>query len=416
MVQGTAAVGMRETSSSCIRRYFDMAADRLGLHSEMRRLLSVPFQELTVELPLRRDDGRLQLFRGYRVQHNGVRGPLIGTLRFQSGLEIETLRSAAESMTWRCAVASVPFGGAAGGLACDPAQLSRNEFERLVRRYGARLRDMLGIYHDVCAPGMNTGPDAMSWIAEEYSAVQKDVVAPVMGKHVKYGGLPDGIVGRATAALIARPVQDAGMSLVGLRVAICSLDRSAFDAASALDRLGCVIVAISEVRGALRCSTGIDMRQLADYLRCTGSLVGFEGAAEASEIYALDCDALVIGAPEGTLNLAAASQVRAKFVVETSELVVTPEADHYFAKQDVLVIPDLVGGAATVLAVNAEWSNNVQRLSPREEKIQQEIETALFRVYEQVRERSRCEQIGLRMAAYSLAIERVARCERLRVA
>src|SRR5947209_15642441 len=137
MALGTAAVGVRENSVSSIRRYFEVAADRLNLHPEMRRLLSVPFQELTLELPLRRDDDRLQLFRGYRVQHNGVRGPVIGPTRFQSGLEIDALRAAAESMTWRCAIANVPFGGAAGGVACDPAQLSRREVERLTLRYAA---------------------------------------------------------------------------------------------------------------------------------------------------------------------------------------------------------------------------------------------------------------------------------------
>jgi len=149
------------------RRYFELAADRLGMHSEMRRLLSVPFRELTVELPLRRDDDRLQLFRGYRVQHNGVRGPVIGPVRFQSGLEIDALRAAAESMTWRCAVANVPFGGAAGGIGCDPGQLSRREFERLTRRYAARIHHLLGIYQDVCAPGVNAGTEVMSWIGDE---------------------------------------------------------------------------------------------------------------------------------------------------------------------------------------------------------------------------------------------------------
>ncbi|HWY69998.1 MAG TPA: Glu/Leu/Phe/Val dehydrogenase dimerization domain-containing protein [Terriglobales bacterium] len=417
MAQGTAAVGLRETASSCIRRYFDAAADRLGLHAEMRKLLSVPFRELTVELPLRRDDGRLQLFRGYRVQHNGVRGPLIGPICFQSGLELETLRAAAESMTWRCAVANVPFGGAAGGVACDQAQLSRSEFERLVRRYGARLREMFGIYQDVCAPGLNTGSDAMSWIAEEYSALQKNAVAPVIGKLPKNGGLPDsdGIVGRSIAALVARAGEDAGMFVPGLRVAVGSLDRSAFHTASALNHLGCTIVAIFEERGGLRCSTGIDMQSLADHLRGTGSLAGYEGAAETIDVHALDCDALVLGAPEGTLNTAAAAQVRARLVVETSELVVTPDADHYFAKQGVLVIPDLVGGCAAVLAANAEWWNNVQRLAPKEETIRQEVNDSLLRAYEQVCERSRREHLGLRMAAYSLAIERVARCERLRL-
>ena len=158
-----------------------------------------------MELPLRRDDDRLQLFRGYRVQHNGVRGPVLGPVRFQSGLEIETLRAEAESMTWLSAVASVPFGGAAGGVACDPQQLSRKEFERLVRRYTARVHHVLGVYHDVCASGVNAGSEAMLWMAEEYSALQKDTVPAVLGKPAERGGLPeaDKIVGRAIARTCA---------------------------------------------------------------------------------------------------------------------------------------------------------------------------------------------------------------------
>jgi len=418
MIQGTAAVGIRETSSSSIRRYFNAAADRLGLHLEMRRLLSVPFRELTVELPLRRDDTRLQLFRGYRVQHNGVRGPLIGPIRFQLGLELETLRAAAESMTWRCAVASVPFGGAAGGVACDPRSLSPSEFERLVRRYGARLREMFGIYEDVCAPGPNTGAEAMSWIADEYSMRQKNAIAPAIGKPAKHGGLPasDKIVGRSTAALVARAAEDIGLPVAGLRVAVGSMDKSAFHIASALDQCGSVIVAVSGAGEGLRCSTGIDMQSLADHVGTTGSLAGFEGAAEAVDVHTLDCDALVLGAPEGTLNIVAAAQVRARLVVEISELVVSAEADHYLAKQGVRVIPDLVGGAGQLLALSAEWSNSVQRLAWKEEKVQQEVKDSLLRCYEQVSERSQRDQVGFRVASYALAIERVARCERLRVA
>ena len=418
MAQATAAVGRRESALSWIRRYFDTAADRLDLHAEMRRLLSVPFRELTVELPLRRDDTRLQLFHAYRVQHNGVRGPLIGPVRFQSGLELETLRAAAESMTWRCAVANVPFGGAAGGVACDPAQLSRSEFERLVRRYGSRLREMLGFYHDLCAPGLKAGLEAMSWIADEYSIAQKSALVPVLGKPAKNAGLPapDRLVGSAIATLIHRAVQQADMSASELRVAVSSLDRSAFHTASALDQFGCVIVAIVEAGTGLRCSTGIDMQSLADHVSRSGSFEGFEGAAETNDIHGLDCDVLVIGEPEGTLNYAAATQVRAKLVVETSELVVTPDADCYLAAHGVRVVPDLVGGAASVLAANSEWSHTLQHQPPKEEKIQQEIATALLRAYDQVNERSCREQIGLRTAAYALAIERVARCERLRVA
>ena len=417
MAHGTAAVGRREVPSSSVRQYFDIAADRLGLHPEMRWLLSVPFREMTVELPLSRDDAKLQLFRGYRVQHNGVRGPLIGPVRFQSGLELETIRAVAESMTWRCAVANVPFGGAAGGVACDPAKLSPGEFERLVRRYGVRMKEMLGIYHDVCAPGANAAPQTMLWIAEECSA-QSDSLVPVLGKPAQNGGLAQSnrLIGRATAKLITHIAESTGLVLEGLRVAVSSGDRSAFHTAVALDELGCVVVAVSESGTGLRCSTGIDMQLLAEYVSITGSFAGFEGAAETAGIHALDCDVLVLGAPEGTLNHIAATDVQAKLVVETSELVITPDVDQYLASRGVLVIPDLIGSAAWILVANAEWSNAVQRLSPSEDKVQRDIETAMLRIYEQVCERARRDQIGLRTAAYSLAIERVARCERLRVA
>ena len=415
---GTAAAGIRESAHSSIRRYFDLAADRLRLHPEMRRLLSVPFRELTVELPLRRDDDRLQLFRGYRVQHNGVRGPVLGPVRFQSGLEIETLRAEAESMTWLSAVAGVPFGGASGGVACDPEQLSRKEFERLVRRYTARVHHVLGVYHDVCASGVNAGSEAMLWMAEEYSALQKDTVPAVLGKPAERGGLPeaDKIVGRAIAALVLRAAQDKEISPSGLRVTVQSLDRSAFYTAFALLEAGCIVVAISEERGTLYCSSGIDMQSLATHLRDTGGLAGFEGAAEAGDIHTIDCDALVLAAPECTLNAAAANRVRARMVLETSALVITPEAEHSLATRDVLVVPDLVAAAAPVLAANAEWTNNVQRLSPVQDKLEREIAIALLHSYEQIRERSQRDKISLRMGAYCAAIDRVARSERLRVA
>src|SRR5438270_13153833 len=228
MTLGT-AIGVRETVSSCIRRYFDAAADRLGIHTEMRRLLSVPYRELTVEVPLRRDDERLQLFRGYRVQHNGVRGPVLGPVRFQSGLELDALRASAESMTWRCAVANVPFGGAAGGLACDPGQLSRAELERLTRRYTARVHHVLGIYQDVCISGPNADGEVMAWISHEYSTLQKGTMSAVLGKSVQAGGLPERekLTAQALAALVVRSAQENGAPVSGLRVAVQSLDRSA---------------------------------------------------------------------------------------------------------------------------------------------------------------------------------------------
>jgi glutamate dehydrogenase (NAD(P)+) len=418
MTQGTAAVGVRESAISSIRRYFDMAADRLVLHPEMRRLLSVPFREITLELPLRRDDDRLQLFRGYRVQHNGVRGPLIGSIRFQAALDIDSLRAAAESMTWRCAVANVPFGGAAGGVSCDPAQLSRREFEGMARRYTARIHNQLGFYADLCAPGANAGTEVMSWVGAEYAELQKGKTAAVLGKAFEAGGLPnrERIIGRAIATLAERVAQEDGRPISGQRVAVSSLDQSALHTAEALASLGCTVIAICEERGGVRCSTGIDVPALQQHVRKTGVLDGFTGGSEATEVHSLECDILILGAPENALNTAEASRVGAKCVIETSELAITPSAERSLLSRGIKVIPDLVGAAASVLAANAEWTQNGQGSPTDESAILRQIEAGLLRTYQQVLERSQRDNLSMRTAAYTVAIERVARCERLRVA
>lgn len=414
----SAAVGVRESSSSSVRRYFEMAADRLGIHPEMRRLLSAPFREMTVEIPLRRDDQRLQLFRGYRVQHNGVRGPVLGPVRIQSGLDLDSVRSAAESMTWRCAAANVPFGGAAGAIVCDSTQLSRKEYESLVRRYIGRIHHLLGIYQDVCAPGPNADEKVMMWMSEEYGSLQKGTVSAVLGKPEQAGGVRDrdAIIGRTLAALALLAGGKLGLPVSGLRVAIGSLDQSALHTAQAMSDAGCVIVAISDVRGGLRCSTGIDIHELADHARSTGTFAGYEGAAEAAEIHGLECDVLIIAGAEGTLNPAAASRVRAKLILESSELVITPTAERILANRGATVVPDLVSAAGPVIAAYAEWSNNVQHAASDPERVEHEMQTSMTRTYTQVLDRSHRENVSLRMAAYCAAIERVARCERLRVA
>lgn len=417
MALGT-AVGIRETAASSIRSYFETAADRMGLHAEMRLLLSAPFRQLTVELPVRRDDGRLQLFRGYRVQHNGVRGPVLGPMRLQAGLDLDTLRSSAESMTWRCAAANVPFGGAAGGVACEPAHLSQRELERLIRRYASRMHQVLGIYQDTCTPGTNAGSEVMEWIAEEYSSLHKDAPATAVGRPRESGGLAgrEAIIGRALAALILRVADKQEKSISGLRVVVQSLDQSAVHTASALEQAGCVVLAIAEERGAVYSATGLDVGRVARQLEQDGTIGDSQSRLFAGEMHKIDCDVLAIADTECALNSAAATHVRAKAVIETSELVVSPLAERNLTNRGVLVVPDLVGAAATVLAANAEWSCNAQKTSVSMESVEREITKSLIRIYEQVVGRSQQENLSPRLAAYCLAIERVARCERLRVA
>lgn len=415
MALGT-AVGLRESAVSSLRMYFEMAAERIGLHPEMRHLLSVPFRELTVELPLRRDDGKLQLFRGHRVQHNGVRGPLIGPMRIQADLEPDTLRATAESMTWRCAAANVPFGGAAGAIGCDSDQLSSRELERLVRRYISRVHHVLGIFQDVCSPGANAGSEVMGWISSEHSSLQTGSPATAVGRPAQAGGLAerDAIVGRALATLILHVAHDQGMPISGLRVALQAADQSGIHTALALVSAGCEIVAIGQEGMCALNSDGLDVDHLARQFQREGVFGSSENGFD--KVYGADCDLLAIAAPECTLTGIVANEVHAKIVLETSELVVSPTAERNLASRNVVVIPDLVSAAGTVLVANAEWSSIVQKVSPSPATVEREIEASLIRIYQQAQERSRRENISLRMAAYCSAIERVARSERLRVA
>jgi glutamate dehydrogenase (NAD(P)+) len=287
-----------------------------------------------------------------------------------------------------------------------------------VRKYTGRIHHLLGIYQDLCAPGPNADEEVMMWMRDEYSSLEKDALPAVLGKPDQAGGVRDreAIVGRTLSALALRCAGETELPSSGLRVAIRSLDQSALHTAQAMFDAGCVIVAISDAHGALRCSTGIDIHELADYVRSAGTLVGYEGAAEAAEVHSLDCDVLIITDQEGTLNSAAASQVRARLVIEASELVITPAAERILANRGATVVPDLVSAAGPVIAAYAEWSNNVQHAASDTERVEHEVQTSMMRTYTQVLDRSRRENVSLRMAAYCSAIERVARCERLRVA
>jgi glutamate dehydrogenase/leucine dehydrogenase len=302
-------------------------------------------------------------------------------------------------------------------VACDPAQFSRRELERLMRRYASRMHQVLGIYQDICAPGANAGPEVMEWIADEYSSLHKGAPATTVGRPSESGGLHDrdAITGRALAALILHVCHHQEKSVSGLRVVVQSLDQSAVHTASALAQAGCVVLGIAEERGAAYSAAGLDVENVILQLE-QGGTIGDPEARVAGEMYKLDCDVLAIADTECALNSTSAGQVRAKVVIEASELVVSPLAERHLANRGVLVVPDLVGAAASVLAANSEWSSNSQKVSASTESVEREVTRNLIRIYEQVVARSQQENLSLRSAAYCAAIERVARCERLRVA
>ncbi|HLY62687.1 MAG TPA: Glu/Leu/Phe/Val dehydrogenase dimerization domain-containing protein [Terriglobia bacterium] len=397
---------------------FQKAADRLGLDGEMRTLLTMPFRELRVEIPVRMDDGSLRVFVGYRVQHSGVRGPAKGGIRYHATTDLNEVRALASAMTWKTSLVNIPFGGAKGGIAVDPATMSMGELQRLTRGYIRRIALFLGPFRDVPAPDMNTNAQVMTWIFDEYSAQHGYTPACVTGKPVELGGSlgREAATGRGVFYLIEALTKDMGIPIAGARVAIQGFGNVGSFATRFLAEAGAKVVAVADVRGGLLNEQGLDVKALLDYSGAHRTIAGFPGAREISgeEVLAVDCDILVPAALQCVLTKGNAEKVRARIVAEGANLPTTPEADAILTRRGVTILPDILTNAGGVTVSYFEWAQNLQQIFWEEEHVNSEMHKILTRAYRQVTERAATDKITLREAAYTIAIDRVARAERLR--
>jgi glutamate dehydrogenase (NAD(P)+) len=414
------SIRVRESARETVLTNFEIAARRLGLDDYMRTVLLTPMREIAVEIPLQMDDGRIHVLKGARVQHNGVRGPVMGGLRFSPSASVELMGAFAEITTWKNAVVAIPFGGAHGGVLCDPTELSPTERERLTRQFISRIHVMLGPYRDVTMPDRNTNAQVMEWAFDEYCSIHGFTAGCVTGKPADLGGSPasEQAPGRGIAVVFRQIASFLGLSMRGLRIAIHGFDRIGVHAAAMLDAMGGRIIAISDVHAAIRSRFGLDLKELEQHVQEHGTVSGFPGTdpLSPSELLECDCDVLVLSTDETTLTACNASRVRAKCVVEGADLAITPAADCILEGRGVTIIPDLLANAGGVTASYFEWAQNLQRDFWDEESSNRQLEIFLDRACQTVAQRARRNHVSLRMAAYSLGIERVARCERLRAA
>ena len=412
--------GSAWTAESIVSRNFELAADLLALNEEQRQILRTPFRETRVSLPVRMDDGTVEVFTGYRVQHSGARGPAKGGIRFHPVVDEAEIRALAQVMTWKTALVDVPFGGAKGGIACDPAQLSGAELERLTRRYVARIHRVLGPYRDVPAPDVGTNPQVMGWILDEFSSRHGYSPACVTSKPIELGGLQgrNQATGRGVAIVLAEHADSTGRSLAHLKVVIQGFGNVGSNAARFLAECGCDIVAVSDVFGGIqsRGGRGLPIDELIEHVARRGTVAGFPGAEPVSneDLLGLDCDVLVPAALEGVLRGDNARNVRARIVLEAANLPTTPEADEILEAMGVVVLPDLLVNAGGVIASYFEWSQNLQQTRWTEDRVSEELDRYLRQAYGAVAKRAEHEGIPLRRAAYGIAVERVARTEALR--
>ncbi len=401
-------------------RNFQLAADRLGLSAEQRMLLTIPFREVRVEVPVRLDDGSLKVFIGFRIQHSGVRGPAKGGLRYHPAVELDEMRALATAMTWKTAVVNIPFGGAKGGIACDPKQMSLRELERMTRKFVARIHLLLGPQRDVPAPDVNTNAQVMSWIFDEYSSRHGYSPACVTGKPVELGGSlgREQATGRGTLFVVEEHLKDLGKPLRGQKVVIQGFGNVGSNAALLFAEQGGEIIAVSDVMGGIRSrdGKGLPVTELVAHVKKTGSVVKFPGSEPVSneDLLELECDVLIPAALECVIHKDNAARIKARVIAEAANLPTTPEADEILQKRGITVLPDILTNSGGVTVSYFEWAQNLTQIFWDEERVNGELHKYMTRAYREVAKLAASAKIPLKIAAYQIAVERVARAEALR--
>jgi len=398
---------------------FDEAADRLGLSQAMRAILRKPKRELIVNFPVRMDNGDVEMYTGYRVQHNINRGPAKGGIRFSPEVSLDEMRALAMWMTWKCAVVGIPFGGAKGGVICDPHKLSRTELERLTRRYATEISVLMGPDSDIPAPDMNTNPQIMAWMMDTFSMhMGYSVPAVITGKPLAIGGSEGRL--EATARGVQFVTREA-MHDLGLRPEDCSVVVQGFGnvgsiSARLLHEMGCRVVAVSDIQGGVYNPHGIDIHKALRHSKEHGSLRGLPDteAITNAELLELPCDVLVPAALENQLTAKNAPRVKARLIVEAANGPTTPDADHILNDRGIMVVPDILANAGGVTVSYFEWVQDLQRFFWAELEINNRLEQIMMRAYRATCAKAEEQETNLRIGAYLLAVTRVAEATEIR--
>ena len=397
---------------------YDRAAAQAGLDENLHELLCMPWRELRVQVPVRMDDGRIQVFTGYRIQHNGARGPYKGGVRYHPEADAEEVRALASLMTWKTSLVDVPFGGAKGSVQCDPRELSTEELNRLTRRYTQNISHLLGVNRDIPAPDMGTNAQVMAWMMDAYGQLHGHSPAIVTGKPVEMGGSygREAATGRGAGIALGTWAKLAEVNLEGATVAIQGFGQVGSWAARCIGDLGCKVVAISGIRGGLHNPRGLDVEGLRGHVQETGTVVGFPGGESITnkELLELPCDILVPAAVGEVIHDGNADRIRARTVLEGANHPTTPAADAILAGRGVTVLPDILVNAGGVVVSYFEWAQNIQQFRWTERRVNQELARIMTRSTREVFELAQRRRVTMREAAFIIAVRRVARAAELR--
>jgi glutamate dehydrogenase/leucine dehydrogenase len=398
---------------------FDAAADALGLDNDTREMIKYPERELTVTVPVRMDDGHIRRFEAYRVQHSSVRGPAKGGIRFHPQVTLDEVKALATWMTWKCAVVNIPFGGAKGGVTCDPKHMSQGELERMTRRYTSAILPLIGPEQDIPAPDVYTNSQTMAWIMDTYRMTKGyPIPGVVTGKPISLGGSlgRNEATGRGVFYTIQCACEHLGMTLKGSTVAVQGFGNAGSIAAQLLHEAGAKVIAVSDSTGCIYNPSGLNIPELMHMKVLTGHVCGFPESEPISpaELLALNCDILVPAALENTIHVDNAFSVRARIVAEAANGPVMPAADRILESKGTLVIPDILCNAGGVTVSYFEWVQDEQHLFWDAQDVYNRLERVMKTAFRDVLKIKLDRDVSMRIAANMLGIGRVAEAVKLR--
>jgi glutamate dehydrogenase (NAD(P)+) len=413
------STGAEMSNLDIVRFYFDRAVERLQLPDDLRTVFWTSYREVTVQIPVKLADGRVHVFSGYRIQHNGARGPYKGGIRFHPEVDIDEVRALASLMTWKTAVANIPFGGAKGGVNCPADELKRSEVQAIARSFLDKIEKVLGPTRDIPAPDVNTDAQVMAWMMDEYGKLHGHTPAICTGKPVALGGSygREQATGRGCVYMFREAAPQIGLAPAEATFTVQGYGNVGSWAARIMQQLGATMVGASDADGAIRNDQGIDAVALAKHIYEEGGLLtDFPGAEVISpdDLLAIPCDVLIPAALGGMIHEGNADRIECKLIVEGANSPTTPAADQILMDKGVQVIPDVMANAGGVVASYFEWVQNLQHFQWGEREVNDKLGGIMRKAYRDVAGRAKEEQISLREGAYLVGIERVVEASRTR--
>ncbi|MBV8985007.1 MAG: glutamate dehydrogenase [Acidimicrobiia bacterium] len=406
------------TPFESVNTFFDRGAQLIHLKDEMYDVLKTSYREVQVQVPVRMDNGSLHVYTGYRIQHNGARGPYKGGIRYHPQADLDEVRALASLMTWKTALVDIPFGGAKGGITVDISNMSPHEIEVMTRRFTNAIGHVLGPARDIPAPDLNTNAQVMAWVMDAYSASHGYTPQSVTGKPLELGGAPgrEAATGRGVVYVLEGAAKHWDVDLQACRVAIQGFGNVGSWVARGLDELGVKVVAVSDVKGGVYCANGLDVSRLVRLGDSRRSVIETDGVDHISneELLECDCDVLIPAALGDVITADNAEKIRADIVIEAANHPTTTEADAILRDTGKRVIPDLLANAGGVTGSYFEWTQNIQQFKWKEERFNEELRDIMMRALDSTLFFAESRDVPMRDAAFAIGIERVARASKLR--